>query len=58
MHCHIAWHSSQGFALQIVESETEMRSQITDSWGLGSLCHDWNSYAHHGEVYVQDDAGI
>jgi hypothetical protein len=57
MHCHIAWHASQGFALQMVEFEQEMRDRITDPVGLNGLCKTWDAYTPT-ERYMQSDSGI
>lgn len=57
MHCHVAWHSSQGFALQLVEFQDQMAGQLTDNYDLGRLCMTWNAYTKN-EMYVQHDSGI
>lgn len=57
MHCHVAWHSSQGFALQMVESQDPMRAQINDTWNLGRLCYTWDNYSQN-MIYAQYDSGI
>jgi hypothetical protein len=57
MHCHISWHSSQGFALQVVEFEKEIASEITHSEDLTGLCKTWDAYTPT-EMYIQDDSGV
>ncbi|KAJ5652889.1 extracellular dihydrogeodin oxidase/laccase [Penicillium longicatenatum] len=54
MHCHIAWHTSEGFAVQLLERESEI--QINDSI-LKSTCKAWSEYAITDDV-VQHDSGI
>lgn len=56
MHCHIGWHTNEGFALQFVERESEAK-QLIDSQALENNCASWNNYytASHIE---QADAGI
>lgn len=54
MHCHIAWHTSEGFAVQIIERESEIGY---DQDVLNSTCDAWNSYATADEL-VQYDSGI
>ncbi|KAI1867412.1 hypothetical protein JX265_000750 [Neoarthrinium moseri] len=56
MHCHIGWHASQGFALQLVEREAE----IADTLNLDVLdntCANWAAYTLLHNV-VQEDSGI
>jgi hypothetical protein len=57
MHCHIAWHASQGLALQFVESESEIAIDMTDTDIFEETCTNWNAYTPT-EVYLQDDSGI
>ncbi|KAI1100367.1 multicopper oxidase [Jackrogersella minutella] len=56
MHCHIGWHTSEGFALQFVERYDEIAS-ITDSDSLSSTCSTWSSF-QTSEGIGQDDSGI
>jgi hypothetical protein len=57
MHCHIAWHASEGFALQFVESESEIVGTFTDTPSFEDTCSSWNSYTP-SELFSQDDSGI
>ncbi|KAJ5726946.1 extracellular dihydrogeodin oxidase/laccase [Penicillium malachiteum] len=54
MHCHIAWHTSEGFAIQLLERESEI--QINDEV-LNSTCKGWQIYAVDDDV-VQHDSGV
>ncbi|KAI8964489.1 putative multicopper oxidase [Daldinia sp. FL1419] len=56
MHCHIGWHTSQGFALQFVERYDEIAS-ITDTDALTDTCSSWSSF-QTSEGVDQDDSGI
>jgi FtsP/CotA-like multicopper oxidase with cupredoxin domain len=56
MHCHIAWHTSEGLAVQILERETELVGLI-DSSVLNSTCEAWETYTSEDDV-VQDDSGV
>ncbi|KAI1487645.1 multicopper oxidase [Biscogniauxia mediterranea] len=56
MHCHIGWHTSEGFALQFVERYSEIPS-ITDSTTLADSCSTWSAY-QSSESIEQDDSGI
>lgn len=56
MHCHIAWHTSEGFALQIVERYDEIAS-ITDTTHLKDSCSVWSEHQETAMV-EQDDSGI
>lgn len=56
MHCHIGWHTSEGFAVQFVERESEIAG-ITDSDYVEDVCTAWSEY--QDEVSIeQDDSGI
>ena len=54
MHCHIAWHTSEGFAVQFLERESEIEY---DSYVLNSTCAAWTKYAEADDL-VQYDSGI
>ncbi|KAI0394280.1 multicopper oxidase [Xylariaceae sp. FL0594] len=56
-HCHIGWHTSQGFALQLVERESEIQQSITDMTGLQDTCAAWNTYQSDAGVQ-QEDSGV
>ncbi|CAI6317592.1 unnamed protein product [Periconia digitata] len=56
MHCHIGWHTSEGFAMQFVERASEI-SALIDQSSLEENCAAWVS---HSETYSieQDDSGV
>ncbi|KAG4033800.1 hypothetical protein MFRU_004g03030 [Monilinia fructicola] len=56
MHCHIGWHTGEGFALQIVERMSEIEATI-DTDRLNSTCAAWDKYAEAKDV-EQDDSGV
>ncbi|KAI0120797.1 multicopper oxidase [Hypoxylon sp. NC0597] len=56
MHCHIGWHTSQGFALQFVERYDEIAG-ITDADALTNTCSSWSSF-QQSEGLGQSDSGI
>ncbi|KAI0431198.1 multicopper oxidase [Xylaria sp. FL1042] len=55
-HCHIGWHTSQGFALQLVERSSEIEA-ITDIDTLSDTCTAWNNYQDSAGI-EQDDSGV
>lgn len=68
MHCHIGWHIDQGFALQFVEQEAEIRGMLNvygDAlggwWEYGKAmkenCDIWNRYNPGGRIF-ENGAGI
>lgn len=59
MHCHIAWHASEGLALQFVESETSIMSKIgtADVSTFRDTCAAWDAFVPT-EIFAQDDSGI
>lgn len=49
LHCHIGWHIEQGFAIQFVEQEAEIRTLLHGEWSAASRvmeenCEKWDSY--------------
>ncbi|KAH9906850.1 multicopper oxidase [Xylariomycetidae sp. FL2044] len=55
-HCHIGWHTSQGFALQLVERASEIGA-ITDLDAVNDQCSAWTTYASDNGI-VQEDSGV
>ncbi|KAG9198494.1 hypothetical protein G6514_009926 [Epicoccum nigrum] len=56
MHCHIGWHTSEGFALQFVERYDEIVAQ-TDESRLTDNCDSWTSFTTEASI-EQDDSGV
>jgi hypothetical protein len=56
MHCHIGWHTSEGFALQFIERYDEIAS-LLDTTTLNSNCDAWDTYASSSSI-EQDDSGV
>ncbi|KAJ5390737.1 CAZyme family AA1 [Penicillium cataractarum] len=56
MHCHIGWHTSEGFALQFIERYDEIKDLI-DYPSLEQNCAAWTAYDSAVGV-EQDDSGI
>lgn len=54
MHCHIAWHTAEGFAVQILERKSEI---FIDRSHLDSTCTNWNKYVAAKDV-TQHDSGV
>ena len=54
MHCHIAWHTSEGFAVQLLERASEI---TYDYETLNSTCASWTSYVAAQDV-TQHDSGV
>lgn len=63
VHCHIAWHASEGFSLEIVETESEIVARSLRTAQIETVndtCAAWSSYVAEGApLYLgQDDSGI
>ncbi|PSN64803.1 multicopper oxidase [Corynespora cassiicola Philippines] len=56
MHCHIGWHTSEGFALQLVERHDEIIA-LTDTDSLESNCNSWTAYQEENSI-EQEDSGV
>ena len=54
MHCHIGWHVSMGFALQIVEQKSKIPSTVADTCVLKNTCSTWGNYATANDIKVLD----
>lgn len=57
MHCHIAFHVSQGFSVQFIEQQ----SAIPTTMNLNLLtpsCSAWDAYYPANAPFLQDDSGI
>lgn len=56
MHCHIGWHTAEGFALQLVERQSEIAATL-DFETLNSTCSAWDAYTASSGV-VETDSGV
>ncbi|KAH6648191.1 multicopper oxidase [Truncatella angustata] len=56
MHCHIGWHASEGFALQIIERSSEIEATV-DRQKLSDQCSTWDNYVSSSNI-EQEDPGI
>ncbi|KAF2622424.1 multicopper oxidase [Macroventuria anomochaeta] len=56
MHCHIGWHTSEGFALQFIERYDEIAA-LTDEDRLTTGCDNWTSFTEEASI-EQDDSGV
>lgn len=59
MHCHIGWHTSEGFALQFVERYDEIVDTMSDDdqSRLTDTCDTWTSFLTATSI-EQDDSGV
>ncbi|TGJ87003.1 hypothetical protein E0Z10_g1752 [Xylaria hypoxylon] len=55
-HCHIGWHTSQGFALQLVEREADI-PVASNMETIEDTCTAWNTYQDAVDL-VQEDSGV
>ncbi|KAJ6089994.1 hypothetical protein N7467_005210 [Penicillium canescens] len=56
MHCHIGWHTDEGFALQFLEREREI-DPLIDFDALQDNCASWNTYDATYNI-DQEDSGV
>ncbi|CAI7601011.1 unnamed protein product [Penicillium pancosmium] len=54
MHCHIGWHTEEGFAIQFLERWEEARKLI-DYSTLNSTCENWTTYTTEATLEQEDD---
>nr|AHZ58333.1 laccase [Auricularia auricula-judae]AHZ58334.1 laccase [Auricularia auricula-judae] len=59
MHCHIAWHVSEGLSVQLVERQSEILDTVTldDAWE--DTCSTWKSW-YSGDLFwgKKTDSGL
>ncbi|KAK4194378.1 multicopper oxidase-domain-containing protein [Triangularia verruculosa] len=57
VHCHIAWHASQGLSLEFVESQDRIEAglQQQDKDEMARICRAWQNWP---QVHPQEDSGI
>jgi len=57
VHCHIAWHASQGLSLEFVGDQKEIAMKIPEGEErqFRDVCKSWGL---HTPVWEQDDSGI
>ncbi|CAG8187589.1 unnamed protein product [Penicillium olsonii] len=56
MHCHIGWHTEEGFAIQFVERYNEIKPLINYD-NLHSNCENWSAFQNELSV-EEDDSGV
>jgi hypothetical protein len=56
LHCHIGWHTSEGFALQFVERFSEIAGTMESSY-VSDQCDAWATF-QAANVIEQEDSGI
>nr|AUW14931.1 laccase [Aureobasidium pullulans] len=55
MHCHIAWHISEGLGVQLLEAKNQI--QLPDQAQFTQQCQNWKQYATH-MAFPQIDSGL
>ncbi|KAI5366534.1 putative multicopper oxidase, type 1, carbohydrate binding module family 20, cupredoxin [Septoria linicola] len=58
LHCHIAWHADDGFAVQFIESQSSMLETAPLPGDFNRQCDAWNDYYPDNAPYLQHDSGI
>ena len=56
MHCHIAWHVSQGLSVQFLERVSDIPSNVNLN-AINDLCTKWNNY-YPTDPFKQLDSGL
>lgn len=57
MHCHIAWHVSEGLGVQFLERASEIDTTLNFADMQGN-CDAWSSWYHGGQSGPKDDSGL
>ncbi|KAJ4421842.1 laccase, multicopper oxidase, benzenediol:oxygen oxidorectuctase [Gnomoniopsis sp. IMI 355080] len=60
VHCHIAWHASEGLAMEFVEDQSLYTISDADTAVSETQCANWNSYMNTTTYasFPKDDSGI
>ncbi|KAH7007165.1 Cupredoxin [Ilyonectria destructans] len=56
MHCHIGWHTSEGFAVQFIERQSEIPAMVNNTT-MSDICDAWETFQEENEV-EQEDSGV
>ncbi|SMR54833.1 unnamed protein product [Zymoseptoria tritici ST99CH_3D1] len=57
VHCHIAWHADEGFAVQFLESPDKMLDVAPLPGDFDDQCAAWSDFYQDG-LYKQSDSGV
>jgi len=57
MHCHIAWHISEGLGVQFLEAKSQIAMSSAQTSAFTSQCSAWNTYAKK-MAWPQEDSGL
>ncbi|KAF2739733.1 hypothetical protein EJ04DRAFT_483935 [Polyplosphaeria fusca] len=57
MHCHIGWHASMGFALQIVEGKGMLGDSMKNKCGADETCKGWDDWVA-ASGFGQHESGV
>lgn len=55
VHCHIAWHASQGLSMEVVEDAGDIVMEGKSLAAFADTCGRWEG---HTPVWMQEDSGI
>jgi len=57
IHCHVAWHVSAGFLMNVLERPQELDKQQNFKKALSQTCHAWDTWSKQN-VVAQIDSGL
>jgi len=57
LHCHIAWHVSEGLAMQFVERIDDIPKNVGVTKAWYDLCDSWDAYQNSVNI-TRDDSGV
>lgn len=57
VHCHVAWHVSAGFLMNVMERPEEIKAQHNIQEVIGRTCHAWDAWSRR-HVVDQIDSGL
>ncbi|KAK5110180.1 hypothetical protein LTR62_006176 [Meristemomyces frigidus] len=57
LHCHVAWHVSDGMNVNLLERPAEIRDEVELPFVMAQTCRDWGEWSW-GNVVGQIDSGL
>ncbi|KAJ1555239.1 hypothetical protein HK405_002917, partial [Cladochytrium tenue] len=58
LHCHIAFHASEGLSLEFVERASDIAGAVGVDAAWNTTCANWSTYSTKNSIEVGEDSGI
>lgn len=54
LHCHVAWHTSEGMLINILEQPDKLREETQMPYVMAQTCRDWSAWSETTVVPMID----